>query len=874
MKVIDAPISTDHKVVITTFRYRWKEKVKKKQQQQQEKKEAPDFSNLANDLDSRLNFGKDFRKALESIGGYDISGVSAQDGMERLKQATDTAAQNLPRKGPVPKAETVTAALVPAMILLEKEMEEWRNKKKGDAQQNVDEKEKLREKLRAIDKEGDKKLKEESGRLIEEHIKLLSKDPFHAWQRVFALEKKEAVKKAETITLSRMETHFSKLLRKGPAASEVMLPKERPWEKIDAPPPKFNMSPCDLTELRKCAWTQANHKAAGKDDIPAEILKCDEVLNLLVPLFNKSLCRLDPAAPLTKEDIPPQFFDAILVALFKKGDVEDTNNYRGISLMSYVAKLYHLFLMHRVRSALDPWLSPTQNAYRQSRGCQQHCVAAGLLHQHAKKFPGYELHLTFVDFAKAFDSVDRGAMRKILEWWTIPPALVTIMMTMLEQHKLYVRHGGDLSEDPITPLAGVLQGDTMAPYIFILCMDIILQQLEEEWGAVIENDIDVDENNVHIVHGTRRPAKRLTNLAYSDDVVLCSNSTKNAQLQFSRFEKVAASLGMKINLGTGKTEEIRINAPESDPPLVTAQGKSIGIVDNYKYLGTSLGKSWKEDFTRRKGLAWAIVRKYRQVWASKSPMDAKQKLFQALVEPALSYGAITYPDLAEVATTLHSTHSRMLRHCLGLPRADPSHEHHKETEWLYYGVSHKLKKTNRSAILTLPGAVLRQRLSALGHWVRDHYYRLQLGEGPLRRHPVIDVLRFDPSCSHQQRAQGNINTLRDAYLSAVQVATDGPSVSDLLKSEVLVATGSRCLDKHEWYNTSKARVREVDTSLLRGNMKRRLNDPKRTRFGEAEYKLATTRLDDRKVFTIRWLTRKTRKEPLGEDVDFVGGQHA
>ena len=69
-------------------------------------------------------------------------------------------------------------------------------------------------------------------------------------------------------------------------------------------------------------------------------------------------------------------------------------------------------------------------------------------------------------------------MRKILEWWCIPPNLAI--------HALFIREGGVLSDNPITPLYGVLQGDTLVPYVFILCMDIIFQQLEGEWGAKIE----------------------------------------------------------------------------------------------------------------------------------------------------------------------------------------------------------------------------------------------------------------------------------------------------------------------------------------------------------------------------------------------------
>ena len=93
----------------------------------------------------------------------------------------------------------------------------------------------------------------------------------------------------------------------------------------------------------------------------------------------------------------------------------------------------------------------------------------------------------------------------------------------------------------------------------------------------------------------------------------------------------------------------------------------------------------------------------------------------------------------------------MLRYCLGLPKANTERADHKETEWLYYGTSPQLGRSRSSAALTLPGAIMRQRLSTLGHWVRDHYYRQQLQCTPLRRHPVIDVLRFDPSQSYVQR---------------------------------------------------------------------------------------------------------------------------
>ena len=110
-------------------------------------------------------------------------------------------------------------------------------------------------------------------------------------------------------------------------------------------------------------------------------------------------------------------------------------------------------------------------------------------------------------------------------------------------------------------------------------------------------------------------------------------------------------------------------------------------------------------------------------------------------------------------------------------------------------------------------------------------------------------------------------TIRDAYQSAVRYAGEEPE-GDLLKTTVLTASGSRCAHKHEWYNASKARVKEVDAEFIQSAMKRRLEDPKRA-FGQAEYDNAMQGLRNETTFTLRWLTASTRGQPLGEDRGFV-----
>ena len=88
---------------------------------------------------------------------------------------------------------------------------------------------------------------------------------------------------------------------------------------------------------------------------------------------------------------------------------------------------------------------------------------------HAKNL---EATLLFVDCSRAFDSIHRGKMEQILLALSLPKETVVAIMVQYKNAKVKVRSlGGDTDFYDI--IAGMMQGDTLAPYLFIICLDSV-----------------------------------------------------------------------------------------------------------------------------------------------------------------------------------------------------------------------------------------------------------------------------------------------------------------------------------------------------------------------------------------------------------------
>ena len=163
---------------------------------------------------------------------------------------------------------------------------------------------------------------------------------------------------------------------------------------------------------------------------------------------------------------PENWSEAIIQPLFKKGDPENPDNYRGISLLSICSKLYSYILNKRLTCWIDEnnLLSETQAGFRKTYSTTDNLFT--LLAVIQKQLLCHKkLYVAFIDFRKAFDSVIRTKLWTILRKNGLKRKMYQAIVNMYNVFKSKVRARNDLTESFMCP-RGLKQGKICSPVLF------------------------------------------------------------------------------------------------------------------------------------------------------------------------------------------------------------------------------------------------------------------------------------------------------------------------------------------------------------------------------------------------------------------------
>ena len=170
--------------------------------------------------------------------------------------------------------------------------------------------------------------------------------------------------------------------------------------------------------------------------------------------------------------------DANIITLYKnKGDRSDCNNYRGISLLSIVGKLFARIILRRLQVLAERIYPELQCGFKSKRSTVYMIFSLRQLQEKCRE-QNQLLYLAFIDLTKAFDLVSEDGLIKMLPIIDCPPRLLSLIRSFHGGRLITVQFVGDISS-AFGVNSGGKQGCVLVPTLFGIFFALLLKHAFE-----------------------------------------------------------------------------------------------------------------------------------------------------------------------------------------------------------------------------------------------------------------------------------------------------------------------------------------------------------------------------------------------------------
>ena len=392
-------------------------------------------------------------------------------------------------------------------------------------------------------------------------------------------------------------------------------------------------------EVEKAIKSQKMEKSPGPDKITNELLKGTiiEITPILTKIFNNIL---------TTSLIPPEWKKSHIILIHKKGNKGDIENYRPISLMSNVYKVFGKVILNRISPLLDEQQPIEQAGFRKGFSTIDHIHT---VKQILEKYNEYNktVYIAFIDYAKAFDSLNHKYIWDTLELQGIPAIYTNIIKTIYANSQARIQL--ETLGSHFFVERGVRQGDPLSPKLFSAVLENIFRNLD--WAGF----------------GLNINGSKLNHLRFADDLVLFEEKPENLEQMIQNLSKESAKVGLKMNFSKTK---LMTNSSKVD---VKVSQENLEYVEEYTYLGQII--SPKDQITKE--VNTRIANGWKKYWSLKEIMKSrdlgmalKKKTFNTCILPCLTYGCETWALTRSLRERLAKCQRAMERSMTGFKRQD------------------------------------------------------------------------------------------------------------------------------------------------------------------------------------------------------------
>ena len=411
--------------------------------------------------------------------------------------------------------------------------------------------------------------------------------------------------------------------------------------------------PIQTEEIKKALKRTKNKKAVGSDGIASEFLKFSNghLNGPLTALFNHIL---------NSGEYPDQWSEGFINPIHKKESKSEPGNYRKVTVLPALGKLFDIILNSRLTSIKEIMMSydRLQFGFKEKHGSVDNAfILDSIIDINFAR--GRPTYVCYIDLKSAFDMIIRAALLWKLRRQGIKGKFFAVISSMLKKAKSTVKWAGELG-DTFDNLLGVLQGGVSSPQLFKIFLEDLVHYLDKSCGINI--------NSETICH-----------LLLADDLALISETRSGLQRLLNGFSDFCKQWHLVVNMDKTKVSVFNKHlALKTKTEAIFYKGQQVDETTDYVYVGVNFSTSknrFSKHFENKAESAnraiFAAMSLARNACGGELSALTHLHIFDTQIRPILEFASPVWFRNKSI-DTLETIQTKFLRRALGVGRSTPN----------------------------------------------------------------------------------------------------------------------------------------------------------------------------------------------------------